>query len=86
MGRVPNRHSLSYNSWSCSAVDDNGCLYSLYSAVDDDGYLYTYFTARRVLHDEVQRLLSLYDLEQLHDVRMVQHLHYPDLETIMTEC
>lgn len=35
--------------------------------------------ARRVLHDQIERLLGLYDLEELDDVRMVQTLHDLDL-------
>lgn len=35
--------------------------------------------ARRVLHHQVESLLCLYDLEELHDVRVVQALHDLDL-------
>lgn len=38
-----------------------------------------YLATARVLHHQVQGFFRLDHLEELDDVRMVQHLHYPDL-------
>ena len=52
-------------------------LLLLHAAVSDQ--VVEHFAAARVLHHQVERLLGLYDLEELDDVRVVETLHDLDL-------
>jgi hypothetical protein len=52
-------------------------LFLLHATVHDQ--VVEYFAAGRVLHDQVQRLVGLNHLEQLHYVGMVEHLHDANL-------
>ena len=53
-------------------------LLLLHLAVGDE--IVEHFATGRVLHHQVERLFRFDHLKQLHDVRMIEHFHYPHLQ------